>query len=106
MPRRKLSRTIEAQAPDERTASKSLLSLTSRRLYHDPCALPPIASPSLFGNDRPLELEIGCGTGEFLCALAGREPAVNFVRVDLRAKSLHTRLVTSLGAYLGLPRCP
>jgi len=49
---------------------------------------PPLDSPSLFGNSRPLELEVGCGTGEFLCALASERPDTNFVGIDPLTKVL------------------
>ena len=37
---------------------------------------------ALFGNDHPVELEIGCGKGGFICALAARHPERNFVAVE------------------------
>lgn len=36
----------------------------------------------LFGNDNPVELEIGCGKGQFICELAQRRPDVNFLAVE------------------------
>ena len=36
----------------------------------------------IFGNDNPVELEIGCGFGSFICELAKRNPNVNFVAVE------------------------
>ena len=42
--------------------------------------VPPLAA--LFGNDRPVELEIGCGKGGFVCAMAARYPERNFVAVE------------------------
>jgi tRNA (guanine-N7-)-methyltransferase len=38
--------------------------------------------PSLFGNDRPVELELGSGDGSFLLQYAGRRPGVNFLAVE------------------------
>ena len=37
---------------------------------------------ALFGNDAPVELEIGCGKGQFICELAQRRPDVNFLAVE------------------------
>lgn len=37
----------------------------------------------LFGNDNPVELEIGCGKGGFIVEKAKNEPAKNFVAVEL-----------------------
>lgn len=36
----------------------------------------------LFGNNRPVELEIGCGKGGFVCAMAARHPERNFLAVE------------------------
>jgi tRNA (guanine-N7-)-methyltransferase len=88
MPRRKLGR-MKVRPPDEARAEKYLRYLSGWRLYHEPESLPRITSGELFGEDRPLELEAGCGTGDFLNALAEREPEVNFVGVDLHMKSLY-----------------
>ena len=40
----------------------------------------------LFGNDRPIEIEIGCGKGIFLVTLAERFPSTNFIGLDLSGK--------------------
>jgi tRNA (guanine-N7-)-methyltransferase len=42
----------------------------------------PCSSGSLFGNDRPLELEIGSGKGTFLLAESGARPDVNFLGIE------------------------
>lgn len=34
-------------------------------------------------------MDVGCGTGESLCSLAGEDPETNFVGVELHQKSLH-----------------
>ncbi|MBQ4333523.1 MAG: tRNA (guanosine(46)-N7)-methyltransferase TrmB [Clostridia bacterium] len=44
----------------------------------------------LFGNDNPVELEIGCGKGGFICELAARNPDVNFLAVEKYANVLVT----------------
>lgn len=36
----------------------------------------------LFGNDHPVELEIGCGKGGFICQLAAAHPDVNYIAVE------------------------
>lgn len=38
---------------------------------------------SLFGNDNPVEMEIGCGKGGFIVEKARLEPNVNFFAVEL-----------------------
>lgn len=36
----------------------------------------------LFGNDNPVELEIGCGKGGFICETAKRNPDTNYIAVE------------------------
>ena len=36
----------------------------------------------MFGNDNPVELEIGCGKGGFICKLAKQNPDKNFIAVE------------------------
>jgi len=48
-----------------------------------PEAVPrPVGSAALFGNDQPLELEIGSGKGMFLLAESGARPEVNFLGIE------------------------
>lgn len=42
----------------------------------------PSTSKTLFGNDRPLELEIGSGKGTFLLGESGARPEVNFFGIE------------------------
>ena len=45
-----------------------------------------LSSPTLFGNDQPLEIEIGSGKGLFLSNTAQLTPGHNFVGVEIIAK--------------------
>jgi tRNA (guanine-N7-)-methyltransferase len=48
-----------------------------------PEAVPrPVGSAALFGNDQPLELEIGSGKGTFLLGESGARPEVNFLGIE------------------------
>ncbi len=38
---------------------------------------------SLFGNNNPLALEIGCGIGDFIVQIAARHPEKNFIAIDI-----------------------
>jgi len=42
----------------------------------------PITGLALFGNEQPLELEIGTGKGTFLSEEASRRTGVNFIGID------------------------
>ncbi len=46
----------------------------------------------LFGNDHPVEIEIGCGKGKFLMASAQACPEVNFLGLDRVSKWMKRRL--------------
>ncbi len=37
----------------------------------------------VFGNDNPVDIEIGCGKGGFLCELAKRNPDRNYIGVEM-----------------------
>jgi tRNA (guanine-N7-)-methyltransferase len=37
---------------------------------------------SVFGNDHPLALEIGCGIGDFVAKTAQDRPDINFIAID------------------------
>jgi tRNA (guanine-N7-)-methyltransferase len=38
--------------------------------------------PKVFGRDAPMQVDLGCGEGSFLCALAERMPQKNFLGVE------------------------
>ena len=73
------------------------------RMRHKPWALPEMQQDNKFfetprelkgkwqaefGNDRPIDLEIGCGRGDFVTALAKRDPMRNVVAMDLKNEVL------------------
>ena len=44
---------------------------------------------AIFGNDNPLALEIGCGTGHFVVQRAQQLPDVNFLAIDIYNKGCY-----------------
>lgn len=88
MSRRTFLRRIRTQPLDDALLQRYLLNYHPRGLYEHPEQFPRFCSPRLFENAAPLELEVGCGSAEFLCALAAQEPAVNFVGIDIARKPL------------------
>ena len=38
---------------------------------------------AVFGNDNPVDLEIGCGKGGFVCELAKRNPDRNYIALEM-----------------------
>lgn len=53
---------------------------------------PPFDWNVLFGNDGPVEVELGCGKGMFLKEAARLRPAVNFLGVERAGKYYRTAL--------------
>ena len=53
----------------------------------------------MFGNDNPVELEIGCGKGRFICEKAKLNPNINYVGVEIQLNALITgaEKIKSLG---------
>ena len=48
--------------------------------------------PKAFGNDNPVALEIGCGKGGFVIALAEKQPSVNFLALEKMSNVILTPL--------------
>lgn len=73
------------------------------RLRHKPWALPEMQEDrkffldpfemkgkwqAEFGNQNPIDLEVGCGRGDFITALAKAEPNRNYLALDLKNEVL------------------
>ena len=89
MPRRILSRQIRTRPLEACEIERYLRVYNARDLYYHPETFPRLCSRQHFDNSAPLELEVGCGTAEFLCSLASREPEVNFIGVDNARRPLY-----------------
>jgi len=61
----------------------------------------PVSWPACFGNDHPVELEIGSGKGLFLLNAARADPTHNFQGIELSRK--YARLAAERLAKHGLP---
>jgi tRNA (guanine-N7-)-methyltransferase len=46
--------------------------------------------PKIFGRSAPLHVDLGCGDGSFLCALAERMPKKNFLGVERMLGRVHS----------------
>jgi tRNA (guanine-N7-)-methyltransferase len=60
----------------------------------------PISWAHVFGDDRPVEVEIGPGRGERVLAAAAASPAVNFFAIELRGGA--PQAIAARGARLGI----
>lgn len=38
---------------------------------------------SVFGNENPIHIEIGCGKGQFICQMALDNPNINYIAIDV-----------------------
>ncbi len=79
---------LNVTPPPPDLAARYLHDWPGRALYLHPERFPPLSSPGLFGNTHPLELDIGCATGDLVLALAAAHPETNYVGVDIVAKPL------------------
>lgn len=51
----------------------------------------------IFGNQNPINVDLGCGYGHFLAAMAQAEPGSNFIGIDVYAKGIqraHQKILT------------
>ncbi|MBN1624967.1 MAG: methyltransferase domain-containing protein [Deltaproteobacteria bacterium] len=79
---------IHIDPPDAQTAAKYLYCWHGCDLFREPHRLPRLTSRELFGNDRPLEIDFGCGKGILACSRAGQYPEINVVGIDQSQKPL------------------
>jgi tRNA (guanine-N7-)-methyltransferase len=79
---------LKVAPPPPELAARYLHIWPGRALYADPTAFPPLSSPGLFGDERPLELDIGCATGDLVLALAALRPEANYVGLEIVGKPL------------------
>ncbi len=62
---------------------------------------PSLTSPDLFGNYHPLEVEIGAGSGEYLCHLAARRAQTNFLGIEVSRRAAHMAVMAAADLDLG-----
>lgn len=44
---------------------------------------------AIFGNDNPMQMEVGCGKGQFICEMAERYPDINFIAVEINPNVIY-----------------
>ena len=54
----------------------------------------------LFGNDHPVQMEIGCGKGRFITELGKREPGINFLAVEVNRSVLCSACELALAEHV------
>jgi tRNA (guanine-N7-)-methyltransferase len=79
---------IHIDPPSEQVSAKYLRYWYGRDLHRASHAFPVLTSRELFSNDRPLEIDFGCGVGALACGRARQYPHVNMLGIDLSQKPL------------------
>jgi tRNA (guanine-N7-)-methyltransferase len=77
-----------------------LLDWDPNALRLQPKTFPVLTSQALFGNERPLEVEAGAGTGEFIVALAQTNPEINYLAIEVSHRA--ARYAAWLAAQAGV----
>ncbi|HTU89613.1 MAG TPA: tRNA (guanosine(46)-N7)-methyltransferase TrmB [Gemmataceae bacterium] len=83
--RRRLRLPLEQLAPYLLTVDRPVQTNGSRDTL-DNRTFAPLVWREVFGNDRPVELEVGFGKGLFLLTAAQAHPEINFVGVEIVRK--------------------
>lgn len=79
---------IHIDPPSAEVSEKYLRYWYGRDLREALHGFPKLTSPEYFGNNLPLEIDFGCGTGALMCARARQYPNVNMLGIDLSQKPL------------------
>jgi tRNA (guanine-N7-)-methyltransferase len=74
--------------PSEETADKYLSIWKPKELHFHPEKFKNITGHNFFETDQPINLEIGCGTGEFLIDMAKKNPEQFFIGIDSSNRSV------------------
>src|SRR6266545_2766708 len=69
--------------------TQSFIHIESPNYLRAPELSTPADWPALFGNNRPLALEIGCGIGDFIVRTAADQPEANFIAIDFYNKGCY-----------------
>ena len=75
--------------PDNQAAEKYYLNWDGREVFQKRCQFPDLTSPGIFGNNHPIEIDFGCGTGTFTCNRAKENPEANILGIDKSFKSIY-----------------
>ena len=86
--RKKFNR-FQVPTPNPAQIARYALVYRAEDLYHRADTVQPLSSEAVFGNSKPLILDLGSGRGEFIVGQAQAEPDKNFVGIDLHWKSIY-----------------
>lgn len=66
--------------------TQRIIPIVSPNFIADTILDDPMDWTTVFGNNRSLALEIGCGTGHFVIEQASKQPEMNFLAIDIYNK--------------------
>lgn len=69
--------------------TQSFIHIESPNYLNSEALANPADWATVFGNDRPLALEIGCGIGDFMVKTAVDKPETNFIAIDYYNKGCY-----------------
>jgi tRNA (guanine-N7-)-methyltransferase len=78
---------MELRPLNEQEHARYFLHWSGKELNEHPEKFPKLTSQAIFGNDAPLEVEIGMGSGEYLLWLAQQEPQTNFLGIEVSGRA-------------------
>lgn len=85
---RRISR-VKLIPPSKQNAEKYLLEWENWALHHTPEVFPQLTAKNLFDQERLFSLDIGCGTGEYINALAAATPERLFIGVEISRRAIY-----------------
>jgi len=97
---RKIAR-VKLNPPKPADSKKYLLTWAAKDLYYHPDKFPPINRQALFKSTGFIQLEIGCGTGEFVCGLAEDQSENAFVGIDYSRRAIYSAVNLAAKKRLG-----
>jgi len=91
---------LKFKVPTAAMRAQYLDEWSSKSLFEGKRAFKQLSSKGLFGEEKPLEVEIGPGTGEYICALAAERTEHNFLGIEASRRSIY--YAVHLAAQAGL----
>jgi len=79
---------IKLIIPSAETAKKYLSVWDGKELHFHPQTFPNISGSNFFNSDKPINLEIGCGTGEFLISQAQTNSDKLYIGIDSSKRAI------------------
>jgi tRNA (guanine-N7-)-methyltransferase len=79
---------LHIDKPDPAVLKKYLRYWYGGDVIREPERFPGLTSPELFGNNNPLEIDFGCGTGVHVCNMAAKNPGLNLLGIDVSQKPI------------------